>query len=133
MIHPRMTMSLERSDQQGDVEEVTETNGITNRAVCWNTSVSNSTITGWSALTIVDPTATLIERDSWSLTETLTAVIHSTKVSIITFRNYVEVIPAIEATVGNRIKPIHSLLIAGDKLSMESTNHSAVIPTNCKI
>lgn len=68
--------------------------------------------------TMVEPTATLILSVSWSFTETLIAVTHSTTQAV--SRNprsehRMQDLPAMELTVGKRINPIHSLLIVGDK------------------
>ncbi len=91
-------------------------------------------VQAWDVRTIVDPTATLTLNVNWSLTETLIDVMHS--IDRIRYTTRVprirrQTTPASDPTVGNNIKPIHSLLIVGERPSIESIIHSELRATSC--
>lgn len=88
IVHARVIMKLKAREfrEATRLTMCSEAHGITNNAVCYMKQLGFS-LGGESKTehkrTIVEPTATLMLSDNSSLTETLTAVIHSEMVSAI--------------------------------------------------
>jgi hypothetical protein len=81
-------------------------------------------------LTIVEPTATLMLRESRSFLETLIAVMHSSFPSEAKSKYSNKCSPAMQFIMGSRMRAIHSLLMLPDSLSIDSTRDSALIATS---